>query len=369
MPLKIQLQTQLTGILLAVCLGSPSLMAEGKSMPVTVAVARQDVIREELPLTGNIRSIRRVGLSSEEEGYVTLMNVDVGDYVAAGDVVLALNDELARIEIQRVKARMLEAKARLKEFIRQRDEAEKLVGKKHIAATSFEAASAQVEIQQTVLKQLQAELHLNQAIVERHSIKAPFAGVVSEKFVEEGQWIETNTAIVQLIELDPLRVFVNVPQFYYSRIKQGMKVNIRYDAIPDQTFSAAITRVVPVSETNNRTFPIFIDIDNPDGFIAPGMSARVMIQLHDDKSQQLLVIPRDAIVQKPDGEKNVWVVREADGKQKVEPVIVETGSQSGSFISITSGELQSGDRVVVKGNELLRSGQDVNVIQVQSRGS
>lgn len=331
--------------------------------PVSVVAAKMGKVSEEVPLTGSVSSIQTSHLSAKVEGYIDSLLVDKGDTVKKGDPIMYFDHQLIDIEITRVRAQLSEAKARVKEFVRQRDEAEELVKKKSIASTTYEAAVAQVEINSAVVARLEAELKRQQTLSERHTLYAPFDGVITDKMVEVGEWVDTNTPLFELTALNPLRIEVPVPQLYFSRINTGTPVKIKYDAIPDQEFAAQVTTKVPVSHQNTRTFPVMIRIENEDRLIAPGMSARVFFQLSEPNAEQSVLLPRDAIVRKPDGSKTVWVAEDKEGITKVNPVAVKTGKSHLNNIEIAQGNIHPGDRIVIKGNELLQAGQNINIVE------
>lgn len=337
--------------------------AEERPTPVSVVMAKTGELREEVPLTGTVASIRTARISPKEAGYIESLRVDESDIVRKGDVILELDRQLAELEVARVQAQLNEARARQRELERQRDEAAELVKKKHIASTAYEAAAAEVEINKAVVQRLETELQRQRVVSERHTVYAPFDGVIAEKLVEVGQWVNSNTPLVSLIELNPLRIEVSVPQFYFNRLNVDTPVNIRYDAIPDQVFKARVTAKIPVSDQTARTFPVFINIENTNTVIAPGMSARVIFKLLGEETVKSLLLPRDAIVQKPDGSKTVWIVADKDGAIQAQPVEVVTGKNVRANVEIKSEQIAIGDRIVVKGNELLQPGQAVNVIE------
>ncbi len=331
--------------------------------PVSVVTAKTGEIRQEVPLTGTVTSPRISMISPKYAGYIETVFVDEGDIVKKGDVLLSLDKQLAKIEVARVQAQLQEALAQVREYERQRDEAEELVRKKHIAATTFEGAQAQVDIGNAVVKRLRAELQRQQVIIERHHVYAPFDGVVVQKLIEIGQWVDSNRSLYELVELNPLRIEVPVPQFYFNRVIANTSVKIRYDAIPNETFTALISKLIPVSDNTARTFTIFIEVDNEKLMITPGMSARVILQIGEAIKSTSLLIPRDAIVQQPDGRKSVWVVTGENNEITARPVDVKTGKNVSNNVEITQGDLTDGDVIIVKGNELLQPGQNVNVIE------
>lgn len=342
---------------------STSVHAAENATPVSIITAKTGQIREEIPLTGTVNSIRTVQVSAKEAGYVEAMLVDEGDKVNQGDVLMKLDRQLAELEVARVQAQIVEARARQKELERQRDEAAELLKKKHVAPTTYEEAKSNVEINKAVIQRLETELRRQRVIAERHQVIAPFSGVITEKLVEVGQWVNSNTALLNLIELEPLRIEVSVPQFYFNRIDLKTPVKLQYDAIPGESFTAQVSSRIPVSDRNARTFPIFIRIANAEQKLVPGMSARVTFQLASEEHKQALLLPRDTVVLKPDGSRTVWVVSSNGTNTQVQPVRITTGKNIKQNIEVTSGDISPGDRIIVKGNELLQPGQAVNVIE------
>lgn len=340
-----------------------NVFAEDKITPVSVVTVKTGQLRQEIPLTGTVNSIRMSRLNTKVEGYIESIYVDKGDLVKKGDPVIKLDRELVETEILRVNAQLTEAKARSKELERQRDEAAELVEKKHIPATTHEAATAEVEINNAVIKRLLAELKRQQILSKWHTVYAPFDGVISTKMTEVGQWVETNTNLFELIELNPLRIEVPVPQFYFDQIDVGTSVTIKYDAIANKIFTAEVTDKVPASNQTTRTFPVLIRIDNSEQYITPGMSARVRFQIAKKSSSQTILMPRDTVVKQPDGSESVWMIEEHQSIIKVRPVKVKTGKSYLNNVELVIGSLNAGDRVVIKGNELLQPGQQVNVIE------
>lgn len=336
-------------------------LAQDRVTPVSVVEATTAPLSEEIPLTGSVTARRSSRISPKLDGFVAEVLVEEGDRVRAGEPLLKLDRVMAEIELSRAQAELDEAAARLKEAKRQRDEAGSLVDKKHIAKTAFDAAAAEVTINAAVVTRLEANIRRQQESLSRHTIGAPFDGVVSEKLVEVGQWVETSTPLVEVVEVQRVRVDVPVPQRYFSFVDVGTPVSIDFDAVPGRTFSATVSMKIPVGHETARTFPVRIEMDNADGIVAPGMSARV--RLHLGRSDMAMLLPRDSIVRRPDGNNSVWVVAEEDGVMKVRRVDVKLGRAHHDHIEIMDGSLETGDLVVVRGNEILRPGQAVSIAE------
>lgn len=352
---------------LVVCLCALPLAAgfvhaqEDEAIPVKVMRPVVAPLYEELPLTGSATARRLSRLSPEVAGLVAKLYVDEGDEVGRGDALLELDREIAEIDRDSAAAQVAEAQARLGESLRQRNEAAQLVEKKHIPPTRFEAARAAVAVDSAALERLKKELERQEEIIRRHTISASFDGVITRKMVEQGEWVKIDTPLFELTEIDRLRVNVPVPQFYFDDIRLGTPVRLAFDAYPGRSFLAEVTMKVPLSDETARTFPVRIDLDNSERLVTPGMSVRVVFQLADTGAGESLLLSRDAVVRKPDGSETIWVVQSDAEGMKARQVDVSTGRAYRENVEITAGDVRAGDRVVVRGNEILRPGQLVEI--------
>lgn len=338
-------------------------LAEEKPTPVSVVAVTIAPVFDEIPLSGSVTARRVSRISPKIDGFVSALLVDEGHQVKTGDALLHLDPVMTKIALDRAQAQVQEAEAVLAEAKRQNDEAAELVKKKHISATSHEASLAEVHIKAAALKRLQAELNQQQEILARHIVYAPFAGVVARKEVEVGQWVQTSTALIELVEVSVLRVDVPVPQIYFNRITQGTPAAIKFDAFPERSFAATVSTKIPAGNTSTRTFPIRIEINNDEGLIAPGMSARVRIKLA--QSGPAMLLPRDAIVRKPDGGDSIWLLVSDNGLTKARSMAVKTGRAYRDNLEVFARDLQAGDKVVIRGNEILQADQPVYVVKEQ----
>lgn len=336
--------------------------AQERVIPVTIATVDLAPISEELPLTGSVTSPRFSRLSPQVSGQVMTIHVDDGTRVTQGQIVLELDRRIAEIELASATAAYEESRAQYAEAIRQRDEAANLLAKQHIATTVFKETEAQVEIRAAESRRLAAERDRRANLLAFHSLPAPYDGVIGKKLVEVGEWVQAGTPVAELIQLDVLRIEVPVPQAYFSQIQVGAPVRIEIDALPGHPIEARISVRIPVSSFTARTFPVFILLDNQEGRIAPGMSARVLFSLDLADQPDVMQLSRDAIVRSPDGSQTVWRVSEESDGVHVEPVTVSTGRSFRHLIEILDSDLNPGDIVVLQGNENLRPNQKVRII-------
>lgn len=347
---------QALALLLAVL---PAAGKDDTPSPVTLAEVKRELLRAETLLTGTSMAVRRAALSPRVEGLVTGLSVDEGSIVAPGDPILTLDARLAALEVEAAEARVAEADARQRDAVRVRDELLRLKQGRHASKADIESAIAGVEIADAALSGAQAELARARELAARHRLEAPFAGMVVAKLVEVGEWVQQDAAAVELVELDRIRVRATLPQRDYVRVAPGSKARLRFDALPQQVFDGEVVARVASGDERTRSFPVLIDLPNPDGLLAPGMSARVSVELTDG-TVEALMLPRDAVVAKSDGSRVAWRVDiDADGVPRVQPVRIETGRAVGDRLEVLSGALDAGDEVVLLGNEGLKPGQAV----------
>ncbi len=343
--------------------GSPQASAETPDAallpPVTVVRAQGGGVSSSLPLTATVTTERSAALSPRVSGLVAAVHVDAGDRVPAGKVLLELDPALARLALQRSQAALEEAEAAHAEARRQYEETQELVERRLVPTTRLPAADAAMRMAGAAYARLRSEHQQQTETLRRHTVVAPFAGVVSRKIAEVGEWVETGTAVLELVDTQHVRIDVQVPQEHYQAVRVGTPVAVRLDAAPGDVLAGRVAMRVPVKDPEARTFLARIDVPDGHEYMTPGMSARVSFDL--GASVQAVSLPRDALVRRPDGSSLVWVVQGEGPDATVTPRQVEVGRSLGGEVEIRSG-VQAGARVVLRGNETLEEGQRVRVV-------
>ena len=248
-------------------------------------------------------------------------------------------------------------------------EAEQLRTQSGIAATQVESLRAEVASNEAGLAAAEAAMREQRAIVDRHTLRAPFSGVISSRLAELGEWVTPGGGVMELVATDNLRFDFQVGQENYSALATNTPVEIALDALPDRYIDGDIVSIVPVKNPSARTFLVRVLACDSEGStnqscdhlkITPGMSARANFRI--DLGRQGLTVSRDAVLRFSDGRATVWVLEYADGVSLVRERVVELGSAFDDLLEIRSG-LSEGDIVVVRGNETLQEGQAVSVVE------
>jgi RND family efflux transporter MFP subunit len=344
--------------LFAVLFNDTALATTDRTPLVVVSIAQTETVIKQVPLTGTITSAKVAQLSAEVSGQVETVNVEVGDRVDVGDTLLQLDREIEHFTLQSLQAETKQARAQLADAKRRYQDAEQLRKQKSISTNELRLLQAEVEVDAATLNRQLAEERKQQARVERHTLKAPFSGVISERSSEVGEWIEPGSPVMTLVAIDDLRIDFRVPQEFFTRINQQSAISVTLDALPEREFTGIIDTVVPVSDPRSRTFIIHVRVAESGTRMTPGMSVRGLLRLN--TGRQGVVISRDALLRYPDGRVTVWVINPDAKPPTVTEKPVKTGHSFNGQITIREG-VQAGDVIVVQGNESLQEGQQVRI--------
>ena len=340
---------------------SVSLVHAAKPQPkVVTQIASYGPVIEQIRLSGTVNSPKIARLSSQVGGLVKTLNVDKGSVVTKGDIIMTLDSELQELSLKAAHASTLSAEAELDDAKRRLNDGRRLAKQKNISASELKSLQAETEIAAANLQRYIAEKRLQQARIDRHTIIAPFSGIISDKYVEVGEWISPGDAIAQLFANVGTRIDFQVPQRAYPRIQHVVNLKISVDAMPDELFEGQIDTVVPFSSSDARTFLMRATLKEGNSQITHGMSATAILQL--DSGRQATIVPKDAVIRYPDGRITVWVVRSNKGNTIVKERRVIPGPAFDGKLAIVDG-ISDGDEVVIEGNESLRDGQTVIVFK------
>lgn len=363
MPRLIQCAAALS-LLLAPLALAPALAQPDDAVPVRVAKAQETAIRQQVLLTGSVTSARHASLSPAINGLVVDINVDSGSRVQQGDPLLSLDPEPSRWQWESAKAAVRAADIAVQDAKRRLAEARSLAPKQSIAETLVRDLAAEVEADEAALQQARADEGYRKALVERHELKAPFAGVVSEKLTELGEWVVPGTPVLTLVATGDLRLEFPVTENHFGSISDSadLRYSLGGDAGPPR--DTRIDTVVPVSDPGARTFLLRALPAGEDPRLVPGQSVHAQLDL--DTGRRGVVVPRDAVLKYPDGRVVVWTLgqgaegaREADGG--VVERLVTTGLAFDGLVEIREG-IAPAETVIVQGNEALQPGQRVRVL-------
>lgn len=316
---------------------------------VSTAVAASTSWQAHAESVGSVRALRGADLAAQASGVVDKIEFESGNEVAAGATLLRLrpNDDPAKLA-------ELEAAAVLAEQTFKRDQ-------EQFAAQAISQAT--VDSDEATLKSARAQVAAQQALIEEKIVRAPFAGRLGIRQVDEGQYLSAGTTVVTLQALDPIVIDFYVPQQILSNLKTGQAVTAAIDTYTGATFTGVVTSINSKVDTASRNVQVRATFHNADRRLVPGMYANVAIDA--GAPQDLVTVPQTAITYNPYGA-TVFVVdqsgRNESGapKQIAKQRFVEVGPTRGDQVAVTKN-LAAGDVVVTGGQLKLRNSSPVTI--------
>ncbi|MBK1668979.1 hypothetical protein CKO28_13155 [Rhodovibrio sodomensis] len=354
------IRTAAAAVAAALLLAVPARAQDGGAL-IEVAPAETRSILNIVRVSGTVVAPRTSQLSTSLGGLVQEVTVDLGARVAPGDPVVALDDALARHDLTRARAAVAEAQAELADARQRVERAEQLARTNNIPESELDTRRAEARRAAASVDRLQAEAAAARERLNQHTIDAPFAGVVTQRVIEPGEWVSPGETLVEVSAVDRLYVDLAVPQAYFPDLGDGAPIYLGFEALPGRSVRASIAARVPRSDPIQRTFTLRVrpEADAPLP-LAPGMSAQAEIQLA--TGQRGVAIPRGAVIRYPDGRTTVWTLDDSGERLRAREVQVTLGRAFSGFVQVKSG-LQAGRQVVTRGNETLRPGQPVRLAE------
>ena len=321
----------------------------GAAKPISVEVAhvRAMAISDEVQAVGSLRSRRSVVLRPEVSGRVTQLHFRDGARVRQGQLLVQLDDQLPRAQVQQAQAELSIARAN-----HQRNQ--ELVAQGFISQRSVDESAANLQV-------AQAKLALAQATAARLKIVAPFDGIAGIGNVHVGDYLKDGTDIVNIEDIDSVWVDFRLPERYQTQVRVGQGARVELDALPGATFSAVVRAIDPQIDANGRSVAVRGSIDNRDLQLRPGMFARVTAVF--GARADARVVPEEAIV--PLGSKP-YVLKVVPGaapdSRIAQRVPVQLGLRRAGQVEVLQG-LELGDTVVTAGHQRVQQdGAPVRVV-------
>jgi membrane fusion protein, multidrug efflux system len=318
-----------------------------QSQTVATTVAAEQPWQPRLQAVGTLRAVNGADLSLELAGIVDQIQFKSGDDVKAGTTLLTLRneDDVAKLQA-------LEAQADIARITSERDQKQFKV----------QAVSQQVlDTDAANYKNAKALAEQQRVIVDKKTVKAPFAGHLGIRQVDIGQYLNAGTTIVTLQALDPIFVDFTLPQQSLSQLQIGQKVTALVDAYPGASFTGDLVAIDPKVDADTRNLSIRAAFKNPDHKLFPGMFATA--QIDTGTPQKYVTVPQTAITYNAYGS-TVYLIddqgKDAKGQPKLtaKQTFVTVGDTRGDQVAILKG-IKAGDQVVVAGQVKLRNGVPV----------
>lgn len=323
-------------IILVIKRPPPENLPQSAIAPVKVAaiaLAPRDVT-EDVTYLGHVQAQTAAVLAVEQAGQVVRLCVAKGERVAAQAPIVEIDRRAAEINRARAEINLRQADADLARW-------EELKKSGAAARSDYENFLTRRELAAVARDEAQLAL-------EKCSLAAPFAGIVANTFVEQGELVAPGTKAAHLIDIDRVKIGIDVAERDVPILVTSAVTAITLDAFPNRTFEGKIAYIAPAANQRSNTFPVEIALGNPDHLLKPGMIARATLIRR--TLPKALVIPLQALIPV----KGQYVVFLAEGERAVRRVVTLAAIIANG--AVVAEGLQAGDNVIVEGNRALADG-------------
>lgn len=311
--------------------GSQALYASGY---VLVPVKMNELVNS----TGSLLPDEEVDLAFETPGKVVGIYFEEGRRVKKGDLLAKINDKPLQAQLLKLQAQ--------KKLVEEREYRQRqLLERDAISRESYDQVS-------TELQSIQADIMLIEARIDETELRAPFDGIVGLRMISEGAFATTQTKIVRLVKIRPLKIEFSIPERYAGEVVPGFPVNFEIDGY-SRPFRAKVYAIDPKVDMNTRTIVVRAMYPNSDEELKPGRFASVKAQL--SEIENAVSIPTEALIAEMAGEK-VFIYENGHAREKK----VTTGLRTASQIQVVSG-LNFGDTLLTTAILQLREGIPVQL--------
>jgi membrane fusion protein (multidrug efflux system) len=359
--------------------------ARAERLAQTVTVDAKEAVSETIRITldavGTLEAAEDVEISTEVAGIVEKIHFEEGMPVKAGTELVLLDDEMALLErnqalmrLERLKAGLGRMEAEVRRYQAQAENAKSNFDRKAElfeqdattratyldAKTGYDAALAAVDEAKAALEETRRSISEADAalkIVEERladtRVTAPFDGILGERCVGPGDYVDVGECVVQLMAIDPLKANFTIPERYRGRIGMGQAISLTVEAWPDESFEGEVIYIAPGLDPDTRTVKVKAVVKNDEGLLKPGFFCRVELVVN--VKPDAVVIPEEAVI--PRGDDFFVYKVEADSAKLTR---VELGQRMAGRVEVTAGA-RAGEWVITAGQQRVTDGTKVRI--------
>ena len=326
------LKKLLVVVLFSVALfGAPSLVETTKIIKGEVNPLQEFV--------GTLSFDRNSVLAAQNSGVVKEINFEVGDIVKKGKTLIQIDADLLNAQVESARANALSAKKDYERYA-------KLLETNSVSQKLYDDMKLKSITTQSTLNELEIQK-------DKKSIKAPYNGIVVEKKIDLGEWVNAGTALASIVDTSKAEITFNVPLDIYNGLKKGDIYDI---SVGKNSIKGKMSGAIPNGDKLTRTFPVKFKADTQNIFVFDGQEAKV--SLSKNAKQEALIVPRDAVI-KRFGQNIVFII---DEKMMAQMIPVQIIAYLENQVAIQGQGLVVGQDVVSKGNERIFPNSPVQII-------
>ncbi len=304
-----------------------------QAMPVRTMIVKTEVVNRNINYTASLIPFNEIYLAPAAPGKIEKINVEIGDRVTKGQLVATMD----RSNLESAHLNLLNLETNFKRL-------EELKKTNTVAQQQYDEVKTAYEATKVSY----------QFLLDNTELKAPFNGVISGKYFEDGENFSgaPNTragksAVVTIVKINKLKALVGISASYFPQIKKGMKVIINSDIYPNETFTGEIYNVYPTIDDATKTFTVEVKINNPDLKLRPGMFSKIQLNLGEGKG---ILVPTIALV-KQTGTNDMYLFLNKNNVSVKQRVL--TGRLFDDKTEILEG-IQEGDEIIIGGQNKIK---------------
>lgn len=362
---KIIISIAFLGILIG-CGGSKK--KEEVKVPVQVTQVDYGDVTQILKYTGEIQAEFEVKVFSKIPDRIEEFYVDVGSRVSVGSPIAKIYAATIEQAVRQAESALAAAKAHEANLSAEFERAQRLFRENAMSKQQFDAIQTQFEAVKAQRAQAEAGVATAKEQLDNAIVKAPISGIIGERYYEAGDMANPAIPLVRIVQMERVKVLLNVPEQDLGKIARGQEVLVRVRSYPERTFKGKVYKVSPVLDSTTRLAKVEVLVPNPGYLLKPGMFAETEIQI--GVLKKVLTVPRYATIESTsmeniDGREQVvkkyfvFVVGDSD---KVEQRPIQVKYMNEVNVAVGSG-LQPGETIVVSGQASLRDGMTVTVVK------
>lgn len=318
-------------------IASPSLLAQ------QWITAEHRQITETLALDGKIEAVQQSTVSAQTAGTVIELPVDVDDAVQANELIVRLDDTEQQARLHRAEANLESAEATLNDARRRFNRIRDLYEQEVASQSELDDAQTQLETAEAAVAEAQAVAEEASKQLSYTEVRAPYAGIVTERFVELGESVQPGQPLISGLSLEHLRVITDLPQRYAQYVRDNRGAEVITD--DGRALGIASMTFYPYADEASHTFRLRLNLTDPNGTLFPGMLVTVRVAVGEKSA---LLIPSSAVLIR--GELRAVYVKNEQGQAQLRQV--RLGRQHNGEVEILAG-LNAGEQIAVQAEALL----------------
>ncbi len=325
-----------------------------QKVTVEIRVMETESVSPIIESSGIVQARREATITSEISGKILEVQVDIGDKAEEGALLVQIDPEPYRIALDQASATYTNAVVAHDEAKKNAGRSEELWNSKDISEAAYDQARFALQRSEAGIKQAEAALAQARRNLRLTKVVAPFAGVVAQKFVQEGEVLIQGMQVVTLVDMSELEMNVGFSESDIQHVEVGQSVRVIVPALPEQEFQGRVEGVGPKVLSPTMNFPVRVLLTDTSEALKIGMVAKA--ELSTQKPRPCILLQQDEAIERYNRHYVFLLENETTVKERE----IELGQRVGTRVIIEKG-LSDGDRVVVVGQRNLKDGDTVRV--------